>query len=79
MATELKKCVKQDEDRKADLEIQLAFVCDEYDLCVAASGPTDPQCLLLLSIKQQVEAELVLVCEKLQSSWPELETMQSGG
>ena len=62
-ASKFAKCFKSAEDRKQDLIIQKQFAQDEYDACVAATGdPNDPQCLLLLSILQQICAELELVC-----------------
>ncbi len=64
--TGIKQCAAEDADRKTELQAHLAFTCDEYELCVAALGATHPRCLVWLSIKQQIEAELKIVCSKLE-------------
>jgi len=74
----IKKQYQSSEDRKKDLQITLQFVCDEYDLCVAANGANHPQCMVLLSIKQQVQAELELVCSQMTLLECLLEMQNSG-
>jgi hypothetical protein len=49
-------------DRKADLLVELPIVCQLYEDCAATLGPTDPDCVLLNTIKTQMQAELELLC-----------------